>query len=105
MKTIEKEGLTLTTILTTHHHADHAGGNNRMLALMKAEKGQIKVVGGDKSLQGLNHEVKDNEQLQVKRSDVRKRWKTSVDSDWKSSCHLFIDALPYGRSCVLSSRW
>ncbi len=32
---------------------------------MGGEKGQIKVVGGDKSLQGLTHPVKDNEKLQV----------------------------------------
>jgi hypothetical protein len=36
-----------------------------MLELMGADKGQIKVVGGDKSLQALNHQVKDNEKLQV----------------------------------------
>ena len=65
MKTIQKEGLNLTTVLTTHHHGDHAGGNNRLLELMGASKGQIKVVGGDKSLQALNHQVKDNDKLQV----------------------------------------
>ena len=32
---------------------------------MGADKGQIKVVGGDKSLQALTHPVKDNEKLQV----------------------------------------
>ena len=64
---IEKEGLKLTTILTTHHHGDHAGGNERMLQLMDAKQGQIKVVGGDKSLQALNHQVKDNEKLQVRK--------------------------------------
>jgi len=32
---------------------------------MGAEKDQIKVVGGDKSLQALTHAVKDNEKLQV----------------------------------------
>ncbi len=65
VKTIQKEGLKLTTILTTHHHGDHAGGNNKMLELIGAEKDQIKVVGGDKSLQALTHAVKDNEKLQV----------------------------------------
>ena len=32
---------------------------------MGADKNQIKVVGGDKSLQALNHPVNDNEKLQV----------------------------------------
>jgi hydroxyacylglutathione hydrolase len=57
--------LKLTTILTTHHHYDHAGGNDKMLELMGSGKSQIKVVGGDQSLQALNHQVKDNEKLQV----------------------------------------
>lgn len=26
----EKEGVTLTTVITTHHHWDHAGGNDGM---------------------------------------------------------------------------
>jgi hydroxyacylglutathione hydrolase len=57
--------LKLTTILTTHHHYDHAGGNSKMLELMGANQGQIKVVGGDQSLQALSHQVKDNEKLKV----------------------------------------
>lgn len=65
VKTIKKEGLKLTTILTTHHHYDHAGGNSKMLELMGAEQDQIKVVGGDKTLQALTHQVTDNEKIQV----------------------------------------
>lgn len=60
-------------ILTTHHHMDHAGGNHRLLKLMKAEQGQIRVVGADSSLQALNHPVNDNEQLQVMSLDGE-RW-------------------------------
>ncbi|CAF0844245.1 unnamed protein product [Rotaria sordida] len=70
VETIKKEGLKLTTILTTHHHYDHAGGNNKMLELMGAEKGQIKVVGGDESLQGLTHLVQDNEKIQIGELEV-----------------------------------
>ena len=36
-----------------------------MLELMGAEKGHIKVVGGDKSLQALNHPVNDMDKLKV----------------------------------------
>jgi hydroxyacylglutathione hydrolase len=57
--------LTLKTILTTHHHYDHAGGNNKMFKMMGNENGQIQVVGGDQTLQGLTHPVKDNDVLQV----------------------------------------
>ena len=54
----------MTTILTTHHHYDHAGGNSKMLELM-GDQSQIKVVGGDESLQALTHKVNDNEKLKV----------------------------------------
>ncbi|CAF2853003.1 unnamed protein product [Rotaria sp. Silwood2] len=37
---------------------------------MGAEKGQIKVVGGDRSLQGLTHPVKDNEKFQIGELEV-----------------------------------
>ncbi|CAF0730074.1 unnamed protein product [Adineta ricciae] len=70
VKTIKNEGLKLTTILTTHHHYDHAGGNSKMLEMMGAEKDQIQVVGGDKSLQALTHPVKDNEKLQIGELEV-----------------------------------
>jgi hypothetical protein len=36
-----------------------------MLELMGAAKGEIKVVGGDRSLEALTHSVKDNEKLKV----------------------------------------
>lgn len=55
----------MTTVLTTHHHHDHAGGNLRLLQLMGVKEGEIKVVGGDQSLQALNHLVADKERLQV----------------------------------------
>ena len=31
---VEEEGVELTTVLTTHHHWDHAGGNKEMVAKM-----------------------------------------------------------------------
>lgn len=55
----------LSAILTTHHHYDHAGGNQKLLDLMGEEKNQIKVFGGDKLLQALTNPVTDNEKLQV----------------------------------------
>ncbi|CAF1912057.1 unnamed protein product [Rotaria magnacalcarata] len=65
VEVIRTEGLKLTTVLTTHHHGDHAGGNNRLLRLMGAANGRIKVTGADPSLQGLNYRVKDNEKIKI----------------------------------------
>lgn len=35
-------GVRLTTVLTTHHHADHAGGNHRMAKLVPG----VAIIGG-----------------------------------------------------------
>ena len=31
MEAVREEGVKLTTILTTHHHWDHAGGNKELI--------------------------------------------------------------------------
>lgn len=31
---VKMSGVNLTTVLTTHHHWDHAGGNEKLLGLM-----------------------------------------------------------------------
>ncbi|XP_057588512.1 hydroxyacylglutathione hydrolase, mitochondrial-like [Hippopotamus amphibius kiboko] len=43
VETVKKHGVKLTTVLSTHHHCDHAGGNEK---LVKLEPG-LKVYGGD----------------------------------------------------------
>ena len=52
-------GVTITTVLTTHHHFDHAGGNNDMKKLL----GDIEVVGGDPTIQGLTRQANDSDEL------------------------------------------
>ncbi|XP_012503232.1 PREDICTED: hydroxyacylglutathione hydrolase, mitochondrial isoform X2 [Propithecus coquereli] len=53
MDTVRKHGVKLTTVLTTHHHWDHAGGNEK---LVKLEPG-LKVYGGDDRIGALTHKV------------------------------------------------
>ena len=62
MEAVQRLGVTLKMILTTHHHFDHAGGNERMKALVP----NIVVVGGatDKC-QGMTKAVNDGDTLQV----------------------------------------
>lgn len=54
----EKEGLTVDTVLTTHKHWDHAGGNDKIKKLVKG----IKVIGGvNDNVQGATEDVKDGD--------------------------------------------
>ncbi|XP_047636896.1 hydroxyacylglutathione hydrolase, mitochondrial isoform X5 [Phacochoerus africanus] len=58
---VRKHGVKLTTVLTTHHHWDHAGGNEK---LVKLEPG-LKVYGGDDRIGALTHKVTHLSTLQV----------------------------------------
>ena len=49
-------------VLTTHHHFDHAGGNDRMKALVP---GIVVVGGATDEIQGMTHAVNDGDTLQV----------------------------------------
>ena len=46
---VEEEGVELTTVLTTHHHWDHAGGNKEIVKRMPG----LNVLGGDDRIDGL----------------------------------------------------
>jgi len=66
---IRKENVTLTSILTTHHHWDHAGGNEKMVKLYSAENGdnsaQLAVYGGDDRIGGLTKKVGDKDKIDL----------------------------------------
>lgn len=66
---IGKSGVKLTTILTTHHHWDHAGGNEQLL-LMYPEL-NLKVCGGDDRVHSLNCKVTHNQEFKLGALSVR----------------------------------
>ncbi|RKP26245.1 hydroxyacylglutathione hydrolase [Syncephalis pseudoplumigaleata] len=51
----------LTTVLTTHHHSDHSGGNS---AIIK-ELPDLRVVGGDERIPALSYQVADGQEFSV----------------------------------------
>ncbi|KAK4318225.1 hypothetical protein Pmani_010762 [Petrolisthes manimaculis] len=51
---VEEAGVSLTTVLTTHHHWDHAGGNKE---LVESFGKPLKVVGGDDRIPALTQQV------------------------------------------------
>lgn len=60
-------GARLTTVLTTHHHWDHAGGNNRLLELAP----ELRVFGGDDRVPRITNHVADNQEIRVGELTVR----------------------------------
>ncbi len=63
IKTVHEENLFLTTVLTTHHHLDHAGGNSELLAKMEGK--DVTIVGGDERVQCISRIVKHGEELKL----------------------------------------
>ncbi|XP_055991230.1 hydroxyacylglutathione hydrolase, mitochondrial isoform X4 [Sorex fumeus] len=61
IQTARKQGVKLTTVLTTHHHWDHAGGNDKLVKLAPG----LKVYGGDERVGALTHRATHLSTLQV----------------------------------------
>nr|BAG61813.1 unnamed protein product [Homo sapiens] len=59
-----KHGVKLTTVLTTHHHWDHAGGNEKLVS-------GLKVYGGDDRIGALTHKITHLSTLQVGSLNVK----------------------------------
>ena len=58
LRLLEKRNLTLITILSTHHHGDHTGGNG----VLKQKTG-CTVIGGDRRIADIDRVVEDGERL------------------------------------------
>ncbi|XP_076853388.1 hydroxyacylglutathione hydrolase-like protein isoform X1 [Brachyhypopomus gauderio] len=67
LEIVKREGVTLTAVLTTHHHWDHARGNE---ALVK-ELPDLRVYGGDDRITGLTHKVTNGQELKFNSVNVR----------------------------------
>ncbi|BFZ01376.1 hypothetical protein BsWGS_04415 [Bradybaena similaris] len=66
-KAVKDEGVELTTVLTTHHHWDHAGGNVKLIETV----GPIEVVGGDTRIGALTRQVTHGDELQIGNLNVK----------------------------------
>ncbi len=64
---VKEENCRLTTVLTTHHHWDHAGGNADLVKLCP----DLIVVGGDERVGALTRKVGDGDQLSVGQLNIK----------------------------------
>jgi len=58
---VREEGVKLTTVLTTHHHWDHAGGNEDLVKKVE----NLLVCGGDERIGALNKKVTHGDELKI----------------------------------------
>jgi len=62
LEAVNEEGVNLTKVLTTHHHWDHAGGNEE---LVKKSKNCLQVFGGDQRIGALTNRVKHGDRFNI----------------------------------------
>ncbi|KAL0841476.1 hypothetical protein ABMA28_015153 [Loxostege sticticalis] len=67
LQAVQEQGVNLTTVLTTHHHWDHAGGN---ADLVKQHPG-LQVYGGDDRIGALTKKVQHNTQFNIGHLNVQ----------------------------------
>ncbi|XP_017080139.1 hydroxyacylglutathione hydrolase, mitochondrial isoform X3 [Drosophila eugracilis] len=68
IKTVQEEKLTLNKVLTTHHHWDHAGGNEKLVKLWDK---QLDVYGGDDRIGALNQKVQQDDTFTIGSLNVK----------------------------------
>eukprot|EP00127_Corallochytrium_limacisporum_P007195 Clim_evm68s243 gene=Clim_evmTU68s243 len=66
-KAAKAKGLTISKIMTTHHHWDHSGGNNDMKKLNP----NVSVLGGDDRVEGMTEMVKQGDQFTLGSLNVK----------------------------------
>ncbi|XP_068631911.1 hydroxyacylglutathione hydrolase, mitochondrial [Battus philenor] len=67
LQAVQDHGVKLTTVLTTHHHWDHAGGNEN---LVKKHPG-LEVYGGDDRIGALTKKVQHNTTFNIGHLNVQ----------------------------------
>ncbi|XP_023944645.2 hydroxyacylglutathione hydrolase, mitochondrial [Bicyclus anynana] len=67
LQAVEAHGVKLTKVLTTHHHWDHAGGNEDLLKLHPG----LEVYGGDDRIGALTTKVEHNTRFNIGQLNVQ----------------------------------
>lgn len=67
---IQHLGAKLTSVLCTHHHWDHAGGNVELIS----KKPGLAVYGADARIPEINYVVKDKEEFKVGALTIQALW-------------------------------
>ncbi|KRZ06388.1 putative E3 ubiquitin-protein ligase makorin-1 [Trichinella zimbabwensis] len=66
LNVLKQNNLTLTHVLVTHHHSDHAGGNEELSNILHSEGlSRVKFIGGDDRIPCLNEKVVHGQELKI----------------------------------------
>lgn len=68
MTAVSDQAVQLKSVLTTHHHWDHAGGNEKLVS--KSSKA-LKVYGGDDRIGALTDKVHQNDEIRLGSLTIR----------------------------------
>lgn len=60
---VAEEGVSLTNLLTTHHHWDHAGGNKQLIEQLGDPS--LQVVGGDERIDGVTRFANHGDEFKI----------------------------------------
>lgn len=70
MQAVEEARVNLSSVLTTHHHWDHAGGNDKLVKI--CNKGELlKVYGGDERINAMTNKVTNDDKFSIGNLSVR----------------------------------
>ncbi|KAJ1742695.1 Cytoplasmic glyoxalase II [Coemansia sp. RSA 1086] len=64
---VEQTGMKLKAILTTHHHADHAGGNAQLASVLP----DLDIYGGDKRIPHMTKQLSDEDEFTLGTLSIR----------------------------------
>jgi len=68
LEAVKNENVDLKSVLTTHHHWDHAGGNEKLVSLFHKP---LVVYGGDDRIGALNKKVGQDDTFKIGELDVK----------------------------------
>lgn len=70
LSTVADQAVHLKSILTTHHHWDHAGGNEKLAAKFTGAKA-LRIYGGDDRIGALTDKVKQDDEIRLGNLTIR----------------------------------
>lgn len=99
IQSVNEHKVNLTTILTTHHHWDHAGGNEKLVEnVQKNENKKLNVYGGDDRIGALTHKIKQDDVITIGNLKIRCLF---TPCHTKGHICYFVES-PNGDTCVFT---